>query len=48
MWQCDKNAHDKDHYMREKRSLYETHIVDSTYGMGCMSKGNSPLNITGT
>ena len=33
--------------MREKSFLYGTHIRDSTYGMGCTSKGNSPLKIAG-
>ena len=28
-------------------SLYRTHIRDSTYGMGCTSKSNSPLNMAG-
>ena len=46
MCHCDTNVHTQDHYMREK-SLSRTHIRDSSYGMGCTSKGNSQLNMGG-
>ena len=45
--QCDTNAHTQDHYMREKVFVL-SQIRDSTYGMGCTSKGNSPWNMAGT
>ena len=31
--------------IKKKISMYEKHIRDSTYGKGCKSKGNSPLNM---